>query len=366
MNELKDLKQISIKLILENQNSSGSYVASPDFPVYRYSWLRDGSFIAYSMLISGETDSCQKFLNWVHRAIRHYKPKVKRIALKLANNHALYPEDFLSARYTLDGIEAQDSWPNFQIDGYGTWLWCLAEYCRLTGDESLLEKFQDSIRTTIDYLTMVWKLPNHDCWEENGNHIHPSTLACVYGGIEGINRFLKEKELSVLSQDIRKFILSNLTKDKRFPKYIGSDSVDSSLLWLSVPFNVVEPDHPVMKKTVQAIEGKLLEKGGVRRYQEDTFYGGGRWILLTCWLAWYYLKIGKIQQAEQLYEWTVMQSDERGHLPEQVQTGTSDPSIVAEWEERWGKVAKPLLWSHSMFLVLVRELESLQSKNDFR
>ncbi len=318
------------------------------------------------MLINGETDSCRKFLNWVDGTIQRYKSKIEVIAIKLANNHTLYPEDFLSARYTLNGMEVQDDWPVFQIDGYGTWLWCLAEYCRLTGDDSLIEKYRDSIQATINYLTMVWKLPNYDCWEENGDQVHPSTLACVYGGIEGINQFLKEKELSELSRDIRKFILSNLTKNDLFPKYIGSDSVDSSLLWLSVPFSVVEPGHPGMKKTVKAIEEKLLKEGGVRRYPEDTFYGGGQWILLTCWLAWYYVKIGKIQEAEQLFEWTVMQSDERGHLPEQVQTGTSDPDIVRKWEKRWGKVAKPLLWSHSMFLVLVHELESLQSQNDFR
>ena len=357
---------MSIELILKNQSTSGSYVASPDFPVYRYSWLRDGSFIAYSMLISGETESCEKFLNWVHTTILRHESKVGNIAAKLANNQTLRPEDFLSARYTLDGMEVRDDWPKFQMDGYGSWLWCLAEYCKLTGDESLIGKLQESVRITITWLKMVWKFPNYDCWEENGDQVHPSTLACVYGGIEGMNRFLKEEDLFDLCQEIRGFILSNLAEDGTFPKYVGSDSVDSSLLWLSVPFNVVEPDHPAMRKTVQAIEGKLLCKGGVRRYPEDTFYGGGQWILLSCWLGWYYLKIGELQEAEQLHDWAVRQSDERGYLPEQVQMDTSDPNTVRKWEDRWGAVATPLLWSHAMFLVLVRELESLQSQEGCR
>ena len=356
---MKDLKNKSINLILENQSSSGGYVASPDYSVYQYSWLRDGSFIAYSMLVSGEADSCLKFLNWVDKTIQRYKFKVEKIALKIADNQVLNSKDFLCARYTLDGMETDDSWPNFQIDGYGTWLWCLAEYCRLTGDEGLIEKFQDSIRVTTDYLSMVWKLPNSDCWEENGDKIHPSTLACVYGGIEGINQFLKEKELSALSQDIREFLLSNLTEEKRFPKYIGSDSVDSSLLWISVPFHVTKPDHPVMKKTIQAIEDKLIIKGGVKRYPEDTFYGGGQWILLTCWLAWHYLEIGETQKAEKLLEWVEAQCDEEGNLPEQVHEDASGSEIVTGWEKRWGKVAKPLLWSHAMYLVLVQKFESL-------
>lgn len=364
--EVKELKSISIELILQNQSSSGAYVASPNFPVYRYSWLRDGSFIGYSMLINGEMDSCKKYLGWVHETILRHKSKVAVMESKLAANQPLNPHDFLSARYTLDGEEVQDSWPNFQVDGYGTWLWCLSEYCELTSDVGCIKEFEEGIRITIDWLRIVWKFPNYDCWEENGDQVHPSSLACVYGGIQGINRFLKEDDLSDLCQDIRRFILSNLTEDGRFPKYVGSNSVDSSLLWLSVPFRVVEHDHPAMKKTVQAIEEKLLEKGGVKRYPEDTFYGGGQWILLSCWLAWYYLKIGRLQEANQLYEWTIMQSDERGYLPEQVRTGTSDPDIVRKWEKQWGGVAKPLLWSHSMFLVLVRELESLQSRDGCR
>ena len=355
---MNDLKNMSIELILENQSSSGAYIASPNFPIYHYSWLRDGSFIAYAMLINGQIDSCRKFLKWVHGTIKRYKNKVDKIAFKIENKQSLHVRDFLPARYTLDGIEVKDDWSNFQIDGYGAWLWCLSEYSRITGDESLVLKFKESIFITIDYLKMVWKMPNYDCWEENGNYIHPSTLACIYGGIKGINRFIGEKDFSSLSKDINKFILSNLTEDGRFPKYIGSNSVDSSLLWLSVPFDVVEPDYPVMQKTVLAIEEKLLKKGGgVKRYPEDTYYGGGQWILITCWLAWYYLKIGKTRRAVQLYEWVKAQSDERGYLPEQVQTSTEDSDFVAEWEKRWGKAANPLLWSHAMYLVLVKELE---------
>ena len=35
--EVKHLEHISIELIIENQSSSGAYLASPDFPVYRHS-----------------------------------------------------------------------------------------------------------------------------------------------------------------------------------------------------------------------------------------------------------------------------------------------------------------------------------------
>jgi len=33
-----------------------------------------------------------------------------------------------------------------------------------------------------------------------------------------------------------------------------------------------------------------------------------------------------------------------------------DPTHVAEWLERWGTVATPLLWSHAMFVRLAVEI----------
>ena len=35
----------SIEVIAEHQDVGGAYLASPTFPVYRYSWLRDGAFM---------------------------------------------------------------------------------------------------------------------------------------------------------------------------------------------------------------------------------------------------------------------------------------------------------------------------------
>jgi len=49
-----NLAQRSIDIILQNQASSGAYLASPNFPNYRFCWFRDGSFTAYAMDLIGE------------------------------------------------------------------------------------------------------------------------------------------------------------------------------------------------------------------------------------------------------------------------------------------------------------------------
>jgi len=353
---MHDLRARSITLIKQNQHQSGAYVASPNFPTYRYSWLRDGSFIGYAMLQEQEFESCERFMAWVNTVMTSQRARVEHVVAARRSGRALSPQEFLPARYRLDGKLAIDEWPNFQIDGYGTWLWLLGEYVRAVGDETVLHRYRESIRLTIEYLAEVWNLPNYDCWEENGESIHPSTLACVYGGIKTINGLLGEKQLTTLAEEIRATIL-NLTVDGRFRKMRNSNSVDASLIWVTIPFGVVEPNDKRMRRTIRLIETKLLIEGGVRRYPEDTYYGGGRWLLLSSWLGWYYARTGKRQKALALLRWVENQSDDQGRLPEQQLDTLIAPEYRAHWEERWGPVAIPLLWSHAMYLILRNELE---------
>jgi GH15 family glucan-1,4-alpha-glucosidase len=77
---MRDLRLHSIDLLHHYQHESGAYVASPNFGSYQYSWLRDGSFIAYAMLREGEVQSCERFLGWVNSVILSQRARVERIA----------------------------------------------------------------------------------------------------------------------------------------------------------------------------------------------------------------------------------------------------------------------------------------------
>ncbi len=349
---VRDLVRTSVEVILANQGELGAYMASPNFRDYRFSWLRDGSFIAYAMLLAGRPDSAARFLRWVDVVIRRHEPKVKALAKLLGEGREPDRRQFLPARYTMEGLEDGTDWPAFQVDGYGTWLWCLAEYTRITGDGSLERDLRRSIDVTLQYLRLVWRRPCHDCWEENGDKVHPSSLACVAGGIRAINGLLARDDLDSLFGEIRQFILSNLTPDGRLPKFIGSTSIDASLLWVSTPFGVITAEDPVMQATVRAIEVRLLQKGGVKRYPEDTYFGGGQWLLLSSWLGWHHALTGNGNKARELLSWVEAHADAQGYLAEQDLAVTNDPSYIGEWRQRSGDVARPLLWSHAMYLVL--------------
>jgi GH15 family glucan-1,4-alpha-glucosidase len=129
--------------------------------------------------------------------------------------------------------------------------------------------------------------------------------------------------------------------------------VDASLLGLSLPYGVVEIDHHIMKKTVQLMEEKLRKgSGGIHRYSTDTYYGGGEWVLLTAWLGWYYLKMGEKDKATQVLDWIEDKANNNGELPEQISVNLNDESYLPIWRERWGEIARPLLWAHAMYIIL--------------
>ena len=355
---MADMRANSIRIITESQSPQGAYVACPNFSQYRYCWLRDGSFIAYAMDRVGSHDSARLFHRWVDSVLLRKGGQVEKIADALAGGSPPNSWDMLPTRYRLDGLDENDDWPNFQLDGYGTWLWGLSEHLDRTGDMSLLADLQESIGIVLRYLALCWRMPSYDCWEEFGDRLHPSTLACLYGGLTAINRYLGRKDLAQLAGTIHDYILTCGVVSGRFAKSIGNPSVDANLLWLSIPFGVVATTDPLMLSTVNEIEKRLLHQG-VHRYPEDTYYGGGEWLLLACWLGWYYCRVNRAEAALPIKKWVESCATDQGELPEQINTHLNHPEYLSEWEKRWGAVATPLLWSHAMYLVLLEELSEV-------
>jgi GH15 family glucan-1,4-alpha-glucosidase len=360
-----DLTQRSIEIILHNQSSTGAYVASPAFPSYAYCWLRDGSYIAYAMDICGKHESARAFHNWAASVIQRYEWKIDRIVRNRLGGVPLNKTDFLHTRYTLDGMEASADWWNFQLDGYGTWLWALAEHAKLANSRAMIETLGSSIAGVTRYLLEVWEVPNYDCWEEFPEFQHPYTLASTYGGLKAISTISESTDHMTLGlAKIRAFVQKHCVHNGRLVKQIsptGSQEalmgVDASLIGVSLPYGLLAPDDQIMKETIAEIERSLVSKhGGVYRYAEDTYYGGGEWLLLTAWLGWYYARLGQRSKAEELAKWIEAQTDADGLLPEQVSGQQLHPDSYEEWHNRWGPIAKPLLWSHAMYLILRAEL----------
>ena len=143
-------------------------------------------------------------------------------------------------------------------------------------------------------------------------------------------------------------------------KWLGGEALDASLISCGVPFGVLAPDDPLMLGTITEIESSLAH-GGVHRYVEDTYFGGGEWPLLSALLGWHYVATGRREDAYAQLDWIVRHASHDGDIPEQVGDHLLAPAARQAWIDRWGPVATPLLWSHAMFLTLALELGAVES-----
>ena len=374
----RSLYDKSVEIILNNQSEWGSYIACPDFPIYHYSWLRDGSFIAHAMDCAGKNDSAEAFYRWLGTTIQKYGSKLDHLREIITAGELPGKDDALHTRFTLDGQEdfQDETWGNFQVDGYGTWLWALCEHVQITANTDLLKELRPAVEITVDYLSLVWRLPNYDCWEEFSEFIHTYSLGAVYAGFQCVAEMQAKGWLDRLSVDVegkakevKDFILKHAIVDRRLAKMIqpakeetdlhavGEIGVDASLLGLMIPYNVLDLEDPLFHATLKEIEQHLLRAdGGIYRYTTDEYYGGGEWILLTAWLGWVYARMGKFEQAVALQTWIESCADDNNQLPEQVNDHPLQPERYQPWVKKWGPVAKPLLWSHAMYIILIHEI----------
>ena len=353
----------SVAAILRNQHASGAFVASPDFAQYQYCWLRDGSFIAHALDIAGELGAAEHFHVWCATAISGIAPLIAAALDRHFDGQPVDAAKMPPARFSLDGLAVSDDWPNFQVDGYGTWLWSLHQHLQAAGGRALPSRFAPAVEAAARYLDVFGNSPCYDVWEEAGGSVHTATLGCAYGGLRAAAAMLNDSALAERAHSLALSLVDDARRYGRFRKSDHSHDVDASLLWLCEPFHVVPPGEHAFVETVRRITAELDLDGGIRRYPGDTYYGGGAWPVLTASLGWAQAAGGDLVAADRCRRWVAERIDAQGRLAEQFGGDKRDPEHYGEWVRRWGPPAADLVWSHAMYIVLAVQLAARQAAN---
>jgi GH15 family glucan-1,4-alpha-glucosidase len=364
--DLVRLAHRSHAVITEHQDASGAYPASPTFAAYRgYAWLRDGSFTAEGISRYGDVNSADRYHEWVSRVLGARREQVDGLVADAARGVEVPLERMLPTRFTFEGLDGSDPWWDFQTDGYGTWLWSVVAHAQRHGGD--LARWLPGIEVAVDFLAAFWDLACYDWWEEHVEHRHVSTLGAVAGGLRDIadSGVLDEERTHrarTASQGAAALALGQGVVDGHLVKWLGSTAVDGSLSSCIVPFRLTEPGTPLADATLSKVAADLDADGGVHRFRADVFYGGGQWLLLAALLGWNRAAAGDGDGALRHLHWIAAHATPSGELPEQVPDHLLHPETRAEWIERWGEVATPLLWSHGMYLILAGELGLLEGR----
>ncbi len=382
-------RSLMVLKLLTNRETGGS-IAAPEFDPfytgcggYGYCWPRDGMYTALALDEAG-----------YHREAREFY----RFAARVQNSDGSWQQ-----RYFTSGFWAP-TWGK-QIDQVGAVLWGYHHHFSLTRDREFLLEIWPSTALGAAYLlghlssSNGLPEPGLDLWEDN---FVQSTYAAaaIHGGLKGAAALAesmgateKAEKWARAAENVRKSIFKHLWNPDRqcFMRginrrvgchdyqcaldrgeqawkdreptglyeiyWVEKDTrIDSSLLGLVFPFQVLAPDDPLMDSTIKAIEQALgnTRVGGIHRYEGDGYRGGNPWILTTLWLGIVHALRGEQDAARTLYRWALDNTSTTGLLPEQVDRERGGPAWVL-----------PLGWSHAMFILLdlaLRGKLSLASK----
>jgi GH15 family glucan-1,4-alpha-glucosidase len=331
--------------------------------VYRYSWFRDGAFIADAMSRAGRSESSERFFRWCAAVITERADHILDLLARSRRGERIDRDEHLPTRYTLGGDPTGEDWWDFQLDGYGTWMFMLARHLdRTTTHAGDVTGYAAAVSSCVDYLCEFWREPCFDWWEEHPDGVHVSTLVSIEAGLRAaVQLGILDDARTERARSVAALIVAHIEQhgaiDGHLVKTIGAgDRVDASLISAFVPFQTFDPNGALAAATYARIVADLAPDG-VHRYLGDTYFGGGRWVVLAGFVGAFEAVIGRRQDAHRRLEWMCAQQTEDGLLPEQAVDQPLDPDFVDEWERRWGPVATPLLWSHAMYLTLADELD---------
>jgi len=311
---------------------------------YRYVWPRDSAYICVSASMVGINDIQEPFYKWL-----------------LDRPEDFRKESLLYANYSPNGRKRVYQ---FQPDQAGAVLWSIHDFYKNRPSDCMKQELL--IRRLADGLAHQWKgsyffKNTVDLWEEGHRRTstkmennHTYSLAACARGLKLANEMINNAEWEKAANEIIERINGAYDKKrKRFLRNHGKISdpnIDSSLLGLAYPFEIVKADDPRMINTADAIEKHLVEEGGVHRYQFDYYdgegtaeEGGGAWPILNFWLSIYFSLRGDRKKAEKYFDWVVDRIEDDLLIPEQ---------IFLDFR----KGIKPLVWSHSMFIIASRHL----------
>lgn len=298
---------------------------------YRYCWIRDATLTLLALVSSGYRSEARDWREWLLRAAAGH-PKQLQIMYGLAGERRLteielpWLPGYGGSKPVRVGNAAYDQ---LQIDVYGELMDALH-----VGRKFMLEPSEASWRfqkLLLADLEGKWNEPDEGIWEVRGGRrhfTHSRLMAWVAydRGIKAVEDFGLSGPVDhwrTLRDTIRDDILSNgwNAKQNSFVQYYGGEALDASLLLIpSVGF--LPPEDARVIATVEAVQRDLVEDGLVLRYRPDDTPDGlrgaeGTFLVCSFWLVDALTMIGRLDEAEALFERLLSLRNDVGLLAEE-------------------------------------------------
>ncbi len=304
---------------------------------YRFSWIRDSSFVIWAFHSLGLSEEANSYLDWLLSAfcltIDNIQPMLGINGERVLIEKAL---DQLSGYKGSSPVRiGNDAWRQFQLDLYGIFIDAL--YFSHKHVRDVDRKIFDYLVTPmIMELEEIWTNPDCGIWEvrsEKKQFVYSKMWAWVgvdralkiaseRGYTENLNRW------STLREKIREEIFSKGYDEglQSFVRSYGSKELDAAnLLMPQVRF--IAASDPKMNSTINAtMKGLLTEGKFVYRYLgEDGLPGKeGAFLICSFWLVNCLTAAGRLEEAEKILDSVSGYANHLGLFSEEVDPDTGE------------------------------------------
>ena len=301
---------------------------------YRYCWLRDATLTLLAFLRAGYLDEAQQWRDWLLRAIAG-SPEDIQVMYGVGGERRLIEIELP----WLSGYEGSrpvrignDAAGQFQLDVYGEVVDAL-HLARAKGIPASDDAWSIACRI-FDWLESAWQEPDEGIWEVRGprrHFTHSKVMAWTafdraVKTVEKLGREGPVDRWRATRDAIKEDVLANgYNADVgAFVQFYGSDRLDASLLLIPLVGFLPAKDERVVG-TVKAIQRDLLRDGLVERYRADEENVGvdglppGEGVFLPCsfWLVAVLARLGRLDEAVELYERVLSLRNDLGLLAEE-------------------------------------------------
>ncbi len=285
---------------------------------YRYTWIRDSSFMLRALYRLGFDWEAVEYFAFVLEAVGGgdvNRPPELQIMYGIGGERDLTERtvDHLSGYRGAKPVRVGNgAWNQHQHDVWGMLLDALDYQFRRTADQ-IGTPVWDGLASFVDDALACWREPDQGIWEVRGDpkHFTASKVMCWVAADRGADLARQRgdeehaKRWQEGADEIKAEVLDKGVSQRGvFRQHYDTDELDASLLLIPM-MGFLPPDDARVKATVLAIADELTRDDLVLRYKTeatDTGFDGeeGTFTICSFWLVRALAMIGEIKRAYSL------------------------------------------------------------------
>jgi len=324
------INRSALVLKLLTSEPHGSIVAAATFSLpeeiggvrnwdYRYTWIRDSSFVLYALLRLGFTDEARSFMRWLVARCKELNPDGSlQIMYGIDGRHRLTEETlphFEGYKKSSPVRIGNGAYDQVQLDIYGELMDAVYLYDKYS--EPVSYELWHYLVRFVEWVRAHWREPDEGIWEVRGGRQEflYSRLMCWVAIDRGVRLAVKRSLPADLDSWIktRDQIYHQIHTDfwdpdrGTFVQSRNSKSVDAACLLMPL-VRFIGPTDPRWLTTLDAITRDLLDDTLVYRYRVGTAASDGlsgdegTFSMCSFWYVECLARAGRLDEARLAFE----------------------------------------------------------------